>query len=233
MKVLITMLCVCGLVCGLMSPSPRLLDPESEKCLNLSASSLRLNFPPGLYYDYAAFTNSTFPPIVRDVGRLANGIAPYVFCTWGGIAYRKYQKGLKLYKAMRKPKNHPASQQDIANLYANGDTWFGDKKVAEDYANSTWGKANGYVVFTFETYREIRLFRLEVQENWDEIGMRMAAHEQRLLQTKATIKEQVANPDARTNALAEVGVTLSVTCQNSLASVEPERSPGEDRVKRG
>ena len=45
------------------------------------------------------------------------------------LLQRWYDKGLLLYKAMRKPKNHPASQQDIANLYANGDTWFGDKQV--------------------------------------------------------------------------------------------------------
>ena len=175
-----------------------------EGCINASASSLQLNFHTRLGYSYAPFANVSSIPTVHDVGRLANTVPPYIFCKSGGVSYRWYDTGLLLYKAMRKPKSHPASQQDIANIYANGDTWFGDKAVAEDYANSAWGKANGYVVFTFETFRPIRLFRLEVQANWDELGARMAAHEQALLQTKGTIRDQVSNTAARERALAEV-----------------------------
>jgi len=59
-----------------------------------------------------------------------------------------------------------------------------------------------------------------VQANWDKIGVRMAAHQQALLETKTTIKEQVSNLDARSGALAEVDRQLGeISLQRDVLGV--------------
>jgi len=95
-------------------------------------------------------------------------------------------------------------QQDVNNVYATGDTWFGDRQVAEDYANSTWGRKNGYKVFDFRSVRPLRLLRLEILQNWREIFNRMEQKVMILKKNMQTIVKQVSDEAARSRALSLV-----------------------------
>lgn len=83
-------------------------------------------------------------------------------------------QGSRIYRAMVIPTSSSVAPDDVRNVLAADTTWFGDRRVAEIYANSSWGRAEGRAVVTFETTRPLVLMDLASMRNmsfvWASVG---------------------------------------------------------------
>lgn len=73
--------------------------------------------------------------------------------------------GTSLYKSLGIPTSGLTPQGAIDNPYATSTNWYSSREVAESYANSEWGKANGFKVVEFAARRELTLINLASSTN--------------------------------------------------------------------
>lgn len=75
--------------------------------------------------------------------------------------------GTPLYKALGIPASGLKPQEDVLNPYATSTNWYSSLEVADSYANSSWGKENGFKVVKFEARRELTFLNLASVTNLD------------------------------------------------------------------
>ena len=112
------------------------------------------------------------------LGSLPGATKETVSFTLDGAAYPldlvRVPQGSRIYRAMVLPSTSTVAPDDVRNVLAADTTWFGDRRVADIYANSSWGRAEGRVVVTFETTRPLVLMDLASMRNmtflWASVG---------------------------------------------------------------
>jgi hypothetical protein len=75
--------------------------------------------------------------------------------------------GTPLYKGLGIPATGLTAQDDVLNQFATSTNWYSSREVAEGYANSDWGKQNGFKVVRFEASRRLTLLNLASRRNLD------------------------------------------------------------------
>lgn len=145
------------------------------------------------------------PVATLSVGHLANGIHPLRFCTserfGNSLSYRALPESSLFYKAVKLPEDGLLEEDDIFNTYANSYTWFGSKAVADDYAESKWGKKQNLVVVKFNVTKPLKLFQLNVKSNIEFLRASINNDISKRVDAVAEINEKIKDAKVRAYAL--------------------------------
>ena len=81
--------------------------------------------------------------------------------------------GTALFKALAIPKSGLTAQEDILNPYATSTNWYSSRAVAESYANTSWGKEQGFKLVKFAARRDLTLVNLANVNNLGYIAAKL------------------------------------------------------------
>ena len=129
------------------------------------------------------------------------------------ILYNYLDKNYILYKSGKWPKNLDLIKQtNVNNWYAHQSSWFSTYKVANEYANSDWGREQQFSILKFSTIRPVKLFFLYSHQNLDNLYKKIKKDIKNIKQLYNKYKKNKNKLRYYQNKLYNLEMKLDVVC---------------------
>jgi hypothetical protein len=117
--------------------------------------------------------------------------------------------GTPLYKGLGIPASGLTPQDDVLNQFATSTNWYSSREVAQSYADSSWGKQNGFKVVRFQAIRRLTLLNLASTANlgylWSALQDELKGLQDKLASVSGTMP---ADASARTLLQGQIDDTI-------------------------